>query len=225
MQNRALGDKTLHNIANIILPDELVFDVGANVGNKAQWFADRGARVVAVEPQPAMVAALQERFASNPHVTIVPKGLAEKPGHLDMHINTNTPVISTFSQQWTQGRFAGQSWDRVERIEMTTMDALVAEFGVPRYTKIDVEGFEKPVMIGLTTKIGAISLEFTSEFLQNTVDLLWYARGLGYRYFNLSIHERTDYLFPAWQSVDVIIEHLRDICAKDHIAWGDVYAV
>ena len=42
-----------------VRPGDLVFDVGAHVGDRVASFQRLGARVVAVEPQPAMVRALR----------------------------------------------------------------------------------------------------------------------------------------------------------------------
>lgn len=132
----------MHRIVETVLPGELIFDIGANVGAKAALYSSRQAQVIAVEPQPAMVAELRQRFEGNPLVTIVPKGVGAQHGILSMAINSNEPVLSTFSQQWQQGRFAASTWDRQVDVEMTTLDSLVELYGVPRYAKIDVEGYE-----------------------------------------------------------------------------------
>ncbi|MFM8635698.1 MAG: hypothetical protein ACKOEX_12970, partial [Planctomycetia bacterium] len=55
---------------------DLVFDVGANVGNKAAQFLARGARVVWFEPPPAGGVRLRSRFGGAHNVTIVLKGRA-----------------------------------------------------------------------------------------------------------------------------------------------------
>ena len=44
---------------NFVRPGDLVFDVGAHVGDRVASFRRLGARVVAVEPQPAMVQGAQ----------------------------------------------------------------------------------------------------------------------------------------------------------------------
>lgn len=215
----------MHVISNVVLPGELVFDIGANAGNKSHWFLERGARVVAVEPQPAMVEKLNLRFEGNSSITIIPKGLSEEPGSLVMNIcSTDTP-ISTFSDEWKEtGRFSHAPWDRQERIEITTLDQLISEFGKPRYAKIDVEGFEKKVMLGLSgKKIDTISLEFMSETLRDTIDLFWYAKGLGYSRFNFSAGESDHFELPVWVGVNEIIKSVTEHCAGTPEAWGDVY--
>ncbi len=42
-----------------VKPGDLVFDIGAHVGDRVGAFRRLGARVVAVEPQPALVRTLQ----------------------------------------------------------------------------------------------------------------------------------------------------------------------
>jgi hypothetical protein len=45
--------------ARFIQPGDLVFDIGAHVGDRIASFRRLGARVVAVEPQPALVRTLK----------------------------------------------------------------------------------------------------------------------------------------------------------------------
>ena len=84
-----------------------------------------------------------------------------------MSINTKQPVISTFAAHWKTGRFSNSNWDKKIMVDVTTLDDLIIKFGEPNYIKIDVEGFEHEVILGLTKKSGIISFEFTSEFIDD----------------------------------------------------------
>lgn len=53
-----------------IKPGDLVFDIGANIGNRTRVFADIGARVVAVEPLPHCYWALRWMFKFRPVIVI-----------------------------------------------------------------------------------------------------------------------------------------------------------
>jgi FkbM family methyltransferase len=215
----------MHVISNAILPGDLVFDVGAHNGEKSAWFLRRGARVVCVEPQPAMVARLKSRFADNGDVVIVPKGLGRAPGRLEMSINSQQPVLSTFSEDWKTGRFAGLTWDKKVEVEITTLDQLVFAHGVPRYTKIDVEGFEAEVLSGLSTKIGCISFEFTGEYVQTAIGIVEYLAVLGYTHFNISLGESDEFTGPEWLDTAAVVLQLETRARANVKVWGDVYCV
>ena len=45
--------------AGFVRRDDLVFDIGAHVGDRVASFRRLGARIVAVEPQPALVTVLK----------------------------------------------------------------------------------------------------------------------------------------------------------------------
>lgn len=214
----------LHQIAQCLVPGDVVFDVGANNGDKAAALLSRGVKLICVEPQPACVALLNARFAGNPNVAVVPKGLAGRPGIMEMSINSKSPVLSTFSPEWKTGRFANETWDHKLDIAVTTLDQLVLEHGTPRYAKIDVEGFEYEVICGLSKRIGVVSFEFTSEFFANSERLMRYLENLGYRKFNFSLGERTDFAIDQWVGVAQLSAILKNIFSQYNKVWGDIYA-
>ena len=168
--------KTLYS--QFVKPNDLVFDIGANVGNRIVPLLEIGAKVIALEPQPKCIQILNVRFGAN--ITIEPKGVDAKVGTKAMHISDNT-VLSTFSEEWIEktkeDRFKGTAWDKSETITMTTFDALIEKYGKPKFAKIDVEGYEKNVLSGLTQSIDYISFEYAvpeqSASLKECLDLLF----------------------------------------------------
>src|SRR4051795_2102407 len=71
-----------------VRPGDLVFDVGAHVGDRVASFRRLGARVVAVEPQPAMVRVLKLLYGRSRSVSIEAMAVGREPGTVPMMINT-----------------------------------------------------------------------------------------------------------------------------------------
>lgn len=212
-----------HVVTSSLVPGDLVFDIGAHVGNKSEWFLERGLEVICVEPQPAMIQILRDRFASNPSATVVGKGVGSARGILQMSIATRSPVLSTFAEHWKHGRFSDVQWDSRADVEIILLDDLIHQFGVPRYCKIDVEGYELEVIRGLSNRVGIISFEFTSEFMSQALLVTERLISLGYRRFNISLAESETYYFPQWIPYHELVSVL--YASRDSAGlWGDVYA-
>lgn len=144
-----------------IKPGSLVFDIGANVGNRIDIFLELGANVVAVEPQQECIQTLREKFGTTIQIENI--GLSNKEGELDFHI-ANESTISSFSEEFISktgaDRFKRNKWERTIKVHVSTFDKLIEKYGVPDFSKIDVEGFELEVLQGLNQKVSALSFEY-----------------------------------------------------------------
>lgn len=214
----------MHSIVREIGQGDLVFDVGANRGDKADWFLDRGARVVCVEPQPRLADHLRGKYRDQPRVSIVDKGLSDAPGSRTLFINNRMDVISTFAEHWKQGRFADQTWDEEIQVPITTLDALIDQFGMPRYCKIDVEGHEVEVMSGLTRPVPCLSFEFAGEYWRNAMLCIERCIRIGHKEFNISLGEDDNFLLSQWVPYYEMVVLMSNACQSQPELWGDVYA-
>jgi FkbM family methyltransferase len=207
-------------------PGDLCFDVGANVGNRLKVFRKAGAKVVAVEPQSECAKALARWYKNDPEVTIVPKALSESKGKAQL-MTSNFHMISSLSTEWVEatkesGRFASQRWTPAGEVELLTMDDLIAEFGVPRFAKIDVEGFELNVIKGLTQPIAFLSLEFTPETQRSSVECLALLTKLGSPVFNFSDGESMKLKYSEWLDFESVKSFLESLAVSNEV-WGDIY--
>jgi FkbM family methyltransferase len=211
--------------AQFIAPGDLVFDIGAHVGDRIASFRRLGARVVAVEPQPALHRTVRLLYGRDPQVALVPAAVGRATGTAEMKINPGNPTISTLSDAFIAASrgaagWQGESWPQALNVPVTTLDALIAAHGRPRFIKLDVEGFEAEALAGLSQPVPALSFEFTT--IQRAVALACLERciQLGYTEFNAALGESQ--ALGAWRDAQAMAEWL---AALPHEAnSGDVYA-
>ncbi|PLX83451.1 MAG: FkbM family methyltransferase [Desulfuromonas sp.] len=158
--------------ARFVEAGSLVFDVGANLGNRSKVFLALGAETVAFEPQPFCADFLTNVLRHEPRFRLVRKALGATTGRAEMYIS-NAHTLSSLSPSWIEatkqsGRFSDYSWGQKEQVEVTTLDKAIAKYGRPSFIKIDVEGYESQVLAGLSSPVDYISIEFTFEFLEDT---------------------------------------------------------
>ena len=203
---------------------DLCFDVGANVGNRTEIFLQLGASVVCVEPQHPCTEQLRKLFGQPPSVFIVEKAVGEHEGFAELAVCDEDPALSTLFDGWiTESCFAKDyHWTKRERVPMTTLDALIAVYGIPRFCKIDVEGFEIQVLRGLTRPIPFISFEFHREFLENAQHCRDHLLSTGPYEFQASLGESMDFVFPQWVRPEELFERFGSLPGDP--LWGDIYA-
>jgi FkbM family methyltransferase len=213
--------------ADFVRPGDLVFDVGAHVGNRVASFRRLGARVVAVEPQHAMTRVLRLLYGLSRKVTIEEVAVGREPGRARMLINTDNPTVSSVSEAFVDAArgapgWETQSWTKSAVIDVTTLDALIAKHGRPAFIKLDVEGFEAEALRGMSRAVPALSFEFTTIQREVAFACVERCKTLGYTRFNAALGE-SQTLVSEWMNADAITRWLADLPQSANS--GDVYAI
>ncbi|MEU8179182.1 FkbM family methyltransferase [Micromonospora sp. NPDC049047] len=207
---------------------DLVFDIGSHVGDHIGSFRRLGARVVAVEPQPLCLRALRAIYAHDDQVTVVDAACGALPGHTRLHVNSTNPTVSTASPDFVRAAkgadgWADQVWDADIEVPVVTVDALIETYGVPTFTKIDVEGFEDEVLAGLSRPLPALSFEFTTiarPVAHRGLDRL---TALGFHGFDIALGDDKSLTFERWRAASDVAAYLDDLPHSTNS--GDVYCV
>jgi len=222
MQHMLHKRKERNLYSSFISPQDLVFDVGANIGEHTEVFLELGAKVVCIEPQESCIKHLRKKFKNNKNVVIVKKGLSAEVGMLPLFICEEANTISTFSEKWKTGRFRNYQWNKKVEVSVTTLDELIKKYGVPSFCKIDVEGYDLQVLHGLSSKIPCISFEFTVEFLDDAKSCVEYLSSLGTVKFNFCIGASMKLHSDKWLTSKELFDKLASIGNEN--LWGDIYA-
>ncbi len=214
--------------ARFVRPGDLVFDVGAHVGDRVAAFRRLGARVVALEPQPGPMRALRLLHGRDASVILVAAAVGDEAGEVVFHLNSANPTVSSVSAEFVAGAagapgWEGQVWDRTITVPATTLDRLVAEHGRPAFVKIDVEGFEDRVLAGLSVPLPALSFEFTTIARDVALRCLDRLASLGAYGFDVALGESQALSFGHPVGRDAMAAHLMALPQAANS--GDVYAL
>lgn len=186
--------------SRFINPGDLVFDIGVNVGQKSEVFLGLGARVVGLEPNPLCEPVLKHAFGRNPNFTLVQKAVGDKPGEAMLNF-VGTEATASLRDDWIYLGYHGGSIQQAPT-PVTTLDELIAEFGVPAFCKIDVEGFEPQVIAGLSRPLPLLTFEYNLRDKGYLETCLSHLAKLGSVEVNENSFEGADLQHDSWLAVD-----------------------
>jgi FkbM family methyltransferase len=173
---------------------DTVIDVGANLGDwtlGAALAVGPAGRVLAFEPVPHVAEALARSAAINRFrwVTVFPSACSDRVGQVTYSVERENTAGSRL------GTMPGDSGRTFEEIAVpsTTVDSVTTAERLSRVDliKVDVEGFEEPVLRGAVETLGrfrpVLFLETGHESPERRIALADLCRGFGYRIAGVSL--------------------------------------
>jgi len=225
LPGRARKDRAFYR--QFVQPGQLVFDVGAHVGNRLRVLRQLGARCVAVEPQPLFADLLQRLYGRDEQVVLVREAIGAAIGEATLHISRRTPTVTTLSAGWMAAvrqadSFADVRWEEAVTVPVTTLDALIARHGTPDFCKIDVEGSELAVLEGLSVPLPLLSFEYIPATQEMALACIERLQALGDYRYNWSVGEAQRLASAVWLDAREMAARLGEMGVNDRS--GDLYA-
>lgn len=226
-------DKQTTLYKGLINQQDLVFDIGANIGHRSAVFAGLCSKVIAVEPNALLVDEMKGRFFHGPrHIELVQKAVGSTAGEATLYYPSDGSLgrhgVGTLSTDFMAAMGPkifnlDNGWDKQATVQVTTLDKLIEEYGRPSFIKLDIEGYEFPALCGLSDRINALSFEFHPVMFHDLELIIGRLKFLGFREFNYCIAEEFEYKVPDWCSGDDLLYKMKQFAGKIEV-YGDVYA-
>lgn len=156
----------LDRIEPLISQDDIVFDVGANMGIVANWFAQRCKHVHAFEPHPDNLDTIksQQELRNITNITLHNLALGKKQSKMQLH-------VKGFHGHHSLGDVDNSPTIGKVEVNVRTIDDISKELKIDRinFMKIDVEGFESDVLSGAKNLLENKKIEYILFELQDTI--------------------------------------------------------
>ena len=166
------------HLMSVLTPDDVVLDIGANIGYYVLMEAARCRKVYAVEPVPRNVAVLTENVRLNGYdnVEIFSLAFGRAAGMERMYLSAKS--------NWHSFHPAPDTVGRID-IPVETVDAFLRGRECPTLVRMDVEGYEINIIDGMTEtlpRIGRMFIELHADImsLEETRRLIDTVRGAGF---------------------------------------------
>lgn len=171
-------------IEKILMPTnpKICIDIGANIGDYSQELLDKtSSTVIAFEPLHNQYSQLKSRLEIfGNRAILVNEGVSNISGYLDINYNPLQSGHASFSSSINKIDYINNEFKQKSKI--TTLDDWITQHQISRvdFIKIDVEGYEKEVIMGarktiLNLKPKFIQIEFNWHQLFRETTLLYFS--------------------------------------------------
>ncbi len=207
----------------LIPQNGLSFDIGANQGRYTVLFLRKSSKVIAVEPQQSCFDELVKQFNADDRVVIIQSAIGSAISKGILHIGLNNEV-STLSQDFISAYsvYKYNSWPDQEEVPITTLDQLIAEYGIPDFCKLDIEGWEPEAFKGLSKELPLVSFEYNFLLKPKAIECVKLLADKGNYLFNFSAYEECRFHSEQWMNEKVFSAFIGKM--PPAILHGDIYA-
>jgi len=200
-------------------PGDLCFDVGANVGRKTEVFLSLEGEVVAFEPQPDCAEEIQLRCEGMGTLQVERCAIGKERGEVDLDLSTRSGLATVVAE-------TSEADGQLLTVPSYPLDHFADKYGIPRFCKIDVEGYELEVLEGMSFNPECMSLEYHTRTEKEIEDAVQIVKLLEERYrspvFNYSPEKSRKLALREFSSPEIVKRKLKSD-HQDTGSFGDLF--
>jgi FkbM family methyltransferase len=130
--------------------EDLIYDIGMHKGEDTAFYLKKGYRVIGIEADPDLAAHCRLRFANeigNGRVVVLEGAIVakDKLGQSDVtfYKNPDVSVWGTAIETWRDRNGKRGKPSQETKVQRLDLGAILCQYGVPYYMKIDIEGADR----------------------------------------------------------------------------------
>ena len=176
---------------------QLIYDVGAHLGEDTEYYLKKGFKVIAVEANSVLAGDLRKKFASQieeGRLVIVESAIADKEGEIEFFVNEKS-VWGTIYNDWADRNEKLGAKSKSVKVRAVRFESILQEHGAPYFVKIDIEGADMLCVRALNclaAKPEFVSIESNKTSWQELREEFRVFEQLGYRRFKLVNQEQIE---------------------------------
>jgi len=156
----------LDRISPLVNENDIIFDIGANVGVICNWFAHRCKIVHAFEPHPDNIDTIntQIKLRNMQNITLHPCAIGKENITMKLH-------VKGFHGHHSLGDVDNSPTINQIDVKVKRLDDIVSELEIKHinFLKIDVEGYEEDVLLGAKNLLDNKQIDYVLFELQETI--------------------------------------------------------
>jgi len=188
---------TMELFRRLIRPADTIIEIGGHIGYVSLYFANLANKgsVYVFEPGPNNLPYLKKNVRGKANVTVIEKGVGSANATLPFYVDAISGQNNSFKENFegflisrAAAYYRDAGLGKID-VDVVRLDDFIAERALsPSFVKIDVEGYELPVIQGMLTALTNIRPMLMVEIQDDRSEIYDIITNQGYVMFTDQLH-------------------------------------